>query len=63
MNDEDAKSFEVKNEDVVSVKKDDSLIDNVHIKVKPTHVLECHIDKDDSLKYGIENLDEVEVIK
>lgn len=63
MNEEDAKNAGVQNEDVVSVKKGDSVIDNVHIKVKPTHVLECHIDKDDALKYGIENLDEVELIK
>ncbi len=63
MNEEDAKNFNVNPDDVVKVKKDNSLIDNVHIKIKPTSVLECHIDKDDGVKYEIENFDEVELIK
>lgn len=63
INEEDAKTLGVSNEEVVRIKKDNIIIDNVHIKIDPSNVLECHLDKDDGLKYGIENLDEVEIVK
>lgn len=63
MNEDDAKLLGVSEGDIVKVKKDNIIIDNVHIKVKSTNELEIHIDKDDALKYGIENLDEVQIVK
>ncbi len=63
MNEKDAKSFGVSEGDIIEVKKDNIIIDNVHIKVKSTNELEIHIDKDDALVYGIENLDEVQIVK
>ena len=59
----DAETFGVYNDQSVSIKKDDTIIDNVHVKIKDNFVLECHLDKDDEIKYNIHTGDEVEVIK
>ena len=63
MTEEDALRFNVKNDEIVSVKKDDTIIDNVHIKIKNNYVLECHLDRDDEIKYNIHTGDKVEIIK
>lgn len=43
--------------DIVSVRTKDSIIDNVHIKKADDYSLELHIDKDDSLRFGLGNGD------
>ena len=46
--------------DIVRVKVRDNLyIENVHIKKKDTYTLEMHIDKDDAVKYNLNNGDKV----
>lgn len=46
--------------DIVRVKVRDNLyIENVHIKKKDTYKLEMHIDKDDAVKYNLNNGDKV----
>lgn len=46
--------------DIVKVKiRDNIYIENVHIKKKDTYTLEMHIDKDDAIKYNLNNGDKV----
>lgn len=46
--------------DIVRVKvRDKFYIENVHIKKKNTYTLEMHIDKDDAVKYNLNNGDKV----
>lgn len=59
----DALNFGVVNDQVVSVKKDNVVIDNVHVKIKDNYVLECHLDRDDEMIYNIHTGEEVEVLK
>ena len=59
----DAETFGIVNDQNVSIKKDNVVIDNVHVKIKDNYVLECHLDKDDEIKYNIHTGDEVEIIK
>lgn len=49
------------NNDIVSVKKDNQIIDNVHIKEKSSYVLELHIDKDDALAFGLNTGDYIDL--
>ena len=49
------------NRDIVKVKFNDNVIDNVHIKMGDRYKLEMHIDKSDAEKYGIENGDYIEL--
>ena len=49
------------NRDIVTVKFNDNIIDNVHIKMKDSYILEMHIDKSDAAKYGINNGDYVDI--
>ena len=49
------------NRDIVSVRFNDKIIDNVHIKMKDEYTLEMHIDKADAIKYGIENGDYIDL--
>lgn len=63
MTPKDAEEFGVVNDQSVSIKKDDTVINNVHIKIKGNFVLECHLDKDDEIKYNVHTGDEVEIIK
>ena len=49
------------NRDIVKVKFNDIIIDNVHIKMGDKYKLEMHIDKSDAEKYGIENGDYIEL--
>lgn len=51
------------NNDVVSVKFKNQIIDNVVIKKNDNYALELHLDKDDSKNYNIETGDIVEIIK
>ncbi len=63
MTEEEAKEFNVSNDEIVKIKKDNTIIDNVHIKVRNDFVLECHLDRDDELKYDIHTGDLIEIIK
>lgn len=63
MTPKDAETFGVVNDQIVSIKKDGIIINNVHIKIKDNFVLECHLDKDDEIKYNIHTGDEIEIIK
>ena len=49
------------NTDIVKVMANGKEIDNVHIKMKDSFVLEMHIDRTDALKYGLNNGDYVEL--
>lgn len=49
------------NRDIVKVKFNDIIIDNVHIKMGDKYKLEMHIDKSDAEKYGIGNGDYIEL--
>ena len=49
------------NSDIVTVKNGDTIIDNVHIKMKDSYVLEMHIDKTDAANYGLNNGDYIEL--
>ena len=49
------------NKDIVSVKLNNQIIDNVHIKMKDTYNLEMHIDKSDAAKYNLNNGDYVDL--
>ena len=55
MTPKDAEEFGVVNDQSVSIKKEDVIINNVHIKIKDNFVLECHLDKDDEIKYNVHN--------
>ena len=49
------------NRDIVSVKFNGKVIDNVHIKMKDDYVLELHLDRTDASMYGIENGDYIDL--
>lgn len=49
------------NRDIVKVKFNDKIIDDVHIKMGDRYKLEMHIDKSDAEKYSIENGDYIEL--
>ena len=49
------------NKDIVSVKFNDIIIDNVHIKMNDSYSLEMHIDRSDAEKYGLSNGDSVDL--
>lgn len=51
------------NNDIVSVKFNDTIIDNVYIKKNDNYALEIHLDKDDSKTFNINTGDTVEIIK
>ncbi len=63
MNERDAEHYNVKNGEIVSIKKDNIIIDNVHVKINPTYILECHLDKDDENRFDIHTGEYVEIIK
>ncbi len=58
----DSKVFNRHNGEVVKIKKGNTIIEDVHIKINPTCVLECHLDKDDEIKYDIHTGDEIEIL-
>lgn len=62
MSEEDAKEYGLNDGDLVKIKTPHSIIDNVYIKSNPGCVLECHLDKDDEVKYNVHTGDEVEII-
>ena len=50
------------NKDVVSVRlANGEVLDNVHIKMKDSYIVEMHIDRTDANKYGLENGDLVDL--
>ena len=49
------------NGDIVQVKVNDMIIDDVHIKEKDSYVLELHIDKCDAEKYGLSTGDYIDL--
>ena len=49
------------NNDIVSVKFNGRVIDDVHIKEKDNYVMEMHIDKDDALEFGINTGDYIDL--
>lgn len=49
------------NTDIVSVMANGKIMDNVHIKMKDSFVLELHIDKTDALEYGLNNGDYIDL--
>ncbi len=49
------------NRDIVSVLYNGKVIDNVHIKMKDSYVLEMHIDRSDANLFGIENGDYIDL--
>ena len=54
-------TFGYNNGDIVTVKFNNQIIDNVHIKTGENYKLEMHLDKTDSVKYNINNGDYVEL--
>ena len=62
MSAEDLKTFNVKNDKVVTVKVNNGVtLDDVHIKSDSTCVLEMHMNKDEAEKLGIETGNEVTI--
>ena len=49
------------NNDIVTVKFNDKVIDNVHIKMDDKFSLEMHVDRSDAEAFGLENGDYVEL--
>ncbi len=49
------------NSDIVTVLANGKVMDNVHIKMKASYVLEMHIDKTDAANFGLENGDYIEL--
>ena len=49
------------NKDIVKVKFNGQIIDNVHIKMSDNFSLEMHVDRTDANKYGLNNGDYVEL--
>ena len=50
------------NRDIVKViSKDGRVIDNVHIKMKDSYVLEIHLDRTDATKFNLENGDYIDL--
>ncbi len=63
---EDAKTFDVKNGDVVSIKVSGDkpgILDNVLCRVSDKYALDCHLDTDDGSAFMLSNGDEVELVK
>lgn len=63
---EDAKAFDVKNGDIVSVKvggEKPSILGQVLCRVHQSYALDCHLDTDDGAACLINTGDEVELIK
>ena len=63
MNEKDAIKYNVKDKEIVRIKAKNNILDNVNIKIDSSYVLECHLDKDDELKYDIHNGDEIEILR
>lgn len=64
MSSEDLKLFGVQDKELVTIKTNNgNEIKNVYVKSDPSCVLEFHIGKDDGEKLGLQNGDEVEVVK
>lgn len=57
MNYEESLKYGYKDNDVVNVKVNDEIIDNVRIKISTDYILELHLDFDDSNQYFIKNGD------
>lgn len=55
--------YGVEKGDIVKIKKDDVLINNVYVKSDETCVLECHLDKDDESNYNIHTGDMIDIVK
>lgn len=53
INTRDAKDF--KDDEIVSIKYNNLILDNVHIKIGDSYALAFHINKDDAVKNNIEN--------
>ena len=49
------------NSDIVTVLANGKVMDNVHIKMKDSYVLEMHIDKTDAANFGLDNGDYIEL--
>ena len=49
------------NRDIVTVKFNNQIIDDVHIKMGDKFILEMHVDKTDALKYGLNNGDYIDL--
>ena len=49
------------NGDIVTVKFNNQVIDNVHIKMADNFVLEMHVDRTDAALYGMENGDYIDL--
>ena len=49
------------NRDIVSVKFNDMVIDDVHIKMNDKYSLEMHVDRSDATKFGLNNGDYVDL--
>ena len=49
------------NSDIVTVLANGKVMDNVHIKMKDSYVLEMHIDKTDAANFELENGDYIEL--
>ena len=49
------------NGDIVTVRFNDKIIDNVHIKMADHFALEMHVDKTDALEYGLSNGDYIDL--
>ena len=49
------------NGDIVQIKVNDMIMDDVHIKEKESYVLELHIDKCDAEKYGLNTGDYIDL--
>lgn len=49
------------NNDIVKVMANGRIMDNVHIKMKDSYVLELHIDKCDALEFGLNNGDYIDL--
>ena len=49
------------NRDIVKVFFNGKTIDNVHIKMKDSYVLEMHVDRTDAFKYGLSNGDYIDL--
>ena len=49
------------NNDIVNVMAKGKIMEDVHIKMKDSYVLELHIDKNDALEFGLENGDYIDL--
>lgn len=63
---EDAKEFDVKDKDVVSIyvdKEKSGILGNVLCRVSDKFALDCHLDTDDGAAFGLNNGDTVTLVK